>query len=158
MEPFNLRATVRDVLAGTNEADPGVIAGMVLAAIKRTDRDAALTQAMRLFVRQIVSETRNCDPVAPTPIRGSSRVQAIRDGWQKHLRDRVHCPDGWKLLADCTYDDLLAAAVERRELADRNQARARQYDGWARLLTEHDVTTFGDLPAEVQMRALGRAA
>ena len=160
MTDFTLRHVVRDVLAETTEADPGKLAGLVLARIPKKDYHAALSQALRLFVRQIISETRTGhNAPAPTPIQGSRKVAAIREGWQRRLNDRIHVGDSaWKVLRDCTYDDLLHAAQERRSLAERNAAWARQYDAWARLLTEHDVETFGDLAAEVQMQALGRAA
>jgi hypothetical protein len=88
-------------------------------------------------------------------------VSAIRDGWQKRLTDRIHVGESardWKLLKFCTYEDLLFAANERRGIADSNAAVARQYDGWARLMNEHEVATFGDLPAEALISALGRAA
>jgi len=157
---FILRHLVREVLDSTNDADPGAIAGMVMARIPRGQVRVALSQTLRLYVRQIVSETRNSRAASVTPIRPnvSSKVSGIRDGWQRRLRDRTHGADGWKMLADCTYDDLLAAASERRDMASRNDARARQYDSWARLLTEHDVATFGDLPPEAQMNAIGRVA
>lgn len=162
MPDFILRQLVRDVLRDTDKADPGEVAGEVMARIPRGMVRAALSQALRLYVRQVISETRigRTGPQSTvTPLNRSAKVTAIRDGWQKRLRDRVHVGSGeWKFLADCTYDDLLAAATERRELAERNQAWARQYDAWARLLTEHDAATFGDLPAETQMQALGRAA
>lgn len=164
MPDFNLRATVRDTIASTDEADPGVIAGMVTAKIKAADRDAALTQAMRLFVRQIISETRtgnrptNILPISQRSGR-STKVAAIRDGWQRRLRDRVHGADGaWKMLGDCTYDDLMSAASERQELADRNQAWAREYRAMAEAVADAGVETFRDLPAERQMLMLGGVA
>lgn len=160
MSAFVLRQLVRDVLAENESADPGEVAEAVMGRIPRGMVRVALAQSLRLYVRQVISETRTARPPAPTPATGKSlKVAAIRDGWQRRLQDRVHVGSSeWKFLADCTYDDLLAAAAERRELADRNNAWARQYAEWARLLTEHDVATFGDLPAEEQMHALGRAA
>lgn len=163
MTDFKLRHLVRDVLRTSTLADPGDIAEEVLRRIPTRQVRVALAQALRLYVRQVNSEERishRGEPAteAQAPNR-SAKVSGIRDGWQKRLRDRVHVGKGeWKFLAACTYDDLLAAAAERRELAERNQAWARQYDTWARLLTEHDVKTFGDLPTEAQMSALGRAA
>lgn len=160
MSDFILRQLVRDILAETDAADPGEIAGQVMARIPPRMIRVALSQALRLYVRQVISETRTAHPpVAPTAINRSAKVAAIRDGWQKRLRDRVHVGGSeWKFLADCTYEDLIAAASERRQMADRNNAWARTYDAWARLLTEHNVTTFGELPAAEQMQALGRAA
>ena len=160
MSDFILRHLVREVLADTDAADPGEIAGQVMARIPPRMIRVALSQALRLYVRQVISETRTGNnPPSASPIQPSLKVAAIRDGWQRRLRDRVHVGDSaWKMLADCTYDDLLAAAAERRQLADRNNAWARTYDAWARLMTEAGVTTFGELPAEILMQTLGRAA
>lgn len=166
-DDFNLRSLVRDVLASTDEADPGVIGGMVIAKIDAADRDAALTQSMRLFVRQIISETRIGNAPAEVgnvhPInRGAStslKVAAIREGWQRRLRDRVHVGGSeWKQLGACTYDDLQAAANERQQLAERNSAWARHYRALASAVLEADVETVRDLPTNVQAAILGGAA
>lgn len=162
MTELILRQLVREVLRESESADPGEVAEQVRARIPKAQLASALSQSLRLYVRQVNSEIRvgNHGP-APTPIQAnrSAKVAAIRDGWQRRLRDRVHVGDGtWKFLADCGYDDLVAAASERRVLADRNQAWAHTYESWARLLTEHDVATFAELPMETQASALGRAA
>lgn len=159
---FDLRTLIREHLASTDEADPGIIAGRVIAAIPKSQYGAALTQVMRHFVRQIISETRgtnagsNVRTIRPS---ASWKGQGIRDGWQKRLRDRVHVGGSeWKFLADCSYDDLMTAAAERQELADRNASWARTYKAFALAVSEANVATFGDLPAESQMNLLGGAA
>lgn len=158
---FNLRQVIREVLRSSTMADPGQVADEVMRRIPTKMIKAALTQVLRDVVRQVMSEERGAHRgLTPTagPTR-SAKVSGIRDGWQKRLRDRVHVgASEWKLLGSCTYDDLLFAASERREIAESNAAMARQYDAWARLINKHDVATFGDLPAEAQMSALGRAA
>lgn len=160
---FNLRAAVREVLDQTNEADPGVIAGMVVAQVAKKDRDAALSQAMRLFVRQVISETRvGHRPANVTPLRKgthSRKVAAIREGWARRLRDRVHVGGSeWKQLGDCTYDDLMAAASERQDLADRNATWAQEYRVMASAVLDADVERFRDLPTDEQARILGGVA
>ncbi len=161
MPEFNLRQTVRDTLDATAEADPGVIAGLVVAKISKADRDAALSQAMRLFVRQVITEERNNhrpNSSVVTPIR-SRKVAAIRDSWARRLNDRVHVGGSeWKQLRACSYDDLTAAASERQEMADRNAATAREYRAMASAVLDADVDTFGDLPVETQARILGGVA
>lgn len=168
MPDFNLRATVRDVLANTDEADPGVIARMVAARIAPEDRDAALSQAMRLFVRQVIGEARAAHrptsstphaPVAAVRPSGSRKVAAIRDGWQRRLADRIHIGDSrWKLLRDCDFADLMAAADERQRLSDKNRAMAHEYRSMAHAVREAEVEKFGDLPAQEQMQILGGVA
>lgn len=175
-QDFTLRTLVREVLSDSAEADPGAVADKVLASIPREHLVAALAQALRPYVRQVISEERIAHsftshlPATSTPFRepsgagaptqprapGSWKVQAIRDNWQKHLAARIHVGDGrWKFLRDCRYEDLVAAAEERRALAEKNQAWARQYDAWARLLTDHGVEMFGELPVETLMKTLG---
>lgn len=163
MSSFNARALVRDVLHTSTLADPGDVAEEVFKRIPEEDHAEALRQLLRLFVRQVISEERishgPAAPVTSTVNSGRSRkVRAIREDWQRRLDDRLHGQSEWKLLRDCTYEDLTAAAAERRDLAARNEAWARTYDEWARLLTEHDVKTFGELPAAVLQDTLGAAA
>lgn len=180
MSDFNIRQLIREVLRSSTMADPGSVADEVMRRIPKQMVRAALVQVLRDVVRQVMGEERQAnrggssataeppalrladgnDESKPVPNRSWKRV-GISDGWQKRLMDRVHVGQSardWKLLKFCTYEDLLFAANERRGIADSNAAVARQYDAWARLLNEHDVTTFGDLPAEAQMSALGRAA
>ena len=183
-EAFNVRHLIREVLRTSTLADPGALAAEVMKRIPEDMLGVALEQVLRDVVRNEMSRQRvhrNASPIAATgpdlrpgprltpvfddaaraPAPRSAKVSAIRDGWQKRLMDRIHTGEGardYKLLRACTYEDLLFAAKERREHADRNASVARQYDAWARLINEYDVQTFGDLPAEAQMGALGSAA
>lgn len=184
MADFDIRHLIREVLRSSTMADPGDVADEVMRRIPKSMIRTALVQVLRDAVRNVMGAERNkssgpahapetqpalrmADPgaepevyVPPKPNR-SFKVSAIRDGWQKRLTDRIHVGESardWKLLKFCTYEDLLFAANERRGIADSNAAVARQYDGWARLMNEHEVATFGDLPAEALISALGRAA
>lgn len=156
---FNLRLTIRAVLAETDEPDPGVISGLVFAAISRKDQAVALEQSLRHFVRQVITEQRAHTPAPPTPAKARSwKVQAIRANWERMLAQRVYSAGGWKLLRDCTRDDLLFAAAERRENAARSIAVAERYDALADLLASHGVAAVGDLPADAHRVALGAAS
>lgn len=166
---FSLRRAVRAVLDETDETDPGIIGGLAIDGLTRKDRDAALAEAMRPFVRQIISEVRIANR-ASSRARGdnagarnaalSAKVAAVReDHWQRRLRDRLHVGGGkHKMIADCTYDDLIAAADERQDLAERNSAWAREYRVMASAVLDAGVATFGDLPAATQAAVLGGAA
>lgn len=153
---FNLRTLVRQVLDDSVLTDPGLIAEEVYRRTAAKDRGAAYQQALRHFVRQVASEQRG----ATTITAGPSKATRAREWWQRSMRDRIHVNGdaGWKMLADCTRDDLLYAAAERREQADRNRAKAQQYEALASLLDANSAATVRDLPADVLMRALGGAA
>lgn len=160
--PFSLREAVRAVLTSTNLADPGEIADAVLGDLAPADYRAALEQTMRLFVRQVISEQRGTGgaPANVRPIRPSSswKGAAIREGWQRHLRDRIHVDGTWKMLAACTADDLRIAAAERQQKAEQNAAWAHRYRAFADALDAEGVARFADLRVETQMHLLGGAA
>lgn len=161
MSTYDLRADVRAVLDSSNLTDPGEIADKVAESIPASALRAALHVTLRSYVRQVMAETRtNSAPNFRSPAAGRSvKVQAIRDGWQRQLDNRVHVGDSeWKLLGDCTYEDLLACAAEREAIAARNQSMARYYRGLAGLVAEHDTAALRDVPAEVLMPALGAVA
>lgn len=160
-DTFSLRHVVHDVLTETDLADPSDVANAVLARIPEDLSRVALAQALRGYVRQVIGQARMTRPEQDTeqkPTGRSWKRDALREGWRDRLHDRTHVENGWKLLAECTYEDLLAAAAERRDLAERNLASAQQYEKWASLVSEYGVETFGDLPAAVLAEALGRAA
>lgn len=165
---FDLRQLVRDVMASSSEADPGVIANMVMERIDPADYFTALAQTLRGFVRQVLGEHRaevlpSVSSVRVRPIRrgvasSSLKVSAIREAWQRALDARVHVEGGTKLLRDCTYEDLLFAAEERQRIAAANSARARQFREIASAVLAAGVGTVGELSAEDQMRVLGGVA
>ncbi len=156
---FNLRALVREVARTSLVADPGLVAADVLARIADEDRAAALDQALRDVVREVFRDERNWTRVGPPQVGVSAKVQGIRDHWQRALRDRINVAEGeWKFLGECTQDDLAFAAEQRREQASRLRAKAAQYDVLRNLLDEHGVKQVRDLPADVLVTSLGRAA
>ena len=160
---FDLRALVVATLKSSITPDPGAIADAVFASIGERDQPAALQQTLRLFVRQVHSESRLSTQISePAPGGGnsghSSKVAGIRDAWQKSLRDAVHVGAGqWKYLGDCGAADLLACAEQRREMAARNRAKAAQYDILRTLVLDHGVDRVRDLPANILVATLGRA-
>lgn len=169
---FNLRALVREVAATSTMNDPGDIAEEVAKRIARKDTAEALRQALRVFVRQVISEQRPhsigapSSPVTSPKFRSagpaanrSAKVAAIRDGWQKHLRARYHVGDGqWSQLGDCGREQLDYIATFLDNQAAQKQAKARSIRRLAEAVTEHEVKRVRDLPAELLMTAFGEAA
>ena len=160
---FNLRELIRATMADNLVADPGVLADLVLHQIAKKDRDEALAQSLRTFVRQVFSEGRlitHIDVtgrVADVQSGRSAKVEGIREHWRRALRDPINVGKGsWKLLGDCDATDLLFVADFRREQADRNSAKAAQYDGLRKLLEEHGVEMVRDLPDSTLAASLAR--
>jgi hypothetical protein len=154
---FQLRDLIRDVIGKSALADPDDLAAAVLAEIPEELTREALAQALRPIVRQVAAHHRlhtrivseqTLEQLTP-PSAGSAKVRAIRDWWKRALLDSYHVSDGairYKLLRDCTADDLAFAIEERRAMARRNDAKADQLEIVQRLVLEHGVNQVGQLP------------
>jgi hypothetical protein len=161
---FDLRAAVAKVLDTSDLAEPDEIASKVAENVAARDLRSALALALVPYVRIQMDNSRRSNVI----LNGDSDVQrkqsarspkvaAIRDAWAAALRDRVHVSDGWKLLGDCTYEDLLFAAEERREKARQNVARAERFEWLAERLQANGVARVADLPKN-DLRELEAAA
>lgn len=157
---FNLRALVREVAAASKAADPGDLAEEVFPKIPRKEMASAVREMLRTYVRIVLGESRSVghlaqegvgspgDDVSRTAGR-SLKVAAIREAWRARLTDRIHtgpASTAWKLLGDCTADDLLFAADERRHVAERTLSRAVFYERLAEVVKDHGVTSVKELP------------
>lgn len=158
---FNLRALVRETLATTPASDPREIASAVFVQIPTNQRAAALVDCLVSVVREVIGSQRPHNQPEPSPGAkpGSWKVKGIREEWARYLDTRWHVGEAqWKRLADCTRDDLLFAAHERRVNAERNIAAATELEGLADLLAEHKVHHVAELPEDVISKAMGQAA
>lgn len=169
---YDLRASVKQVLDTSGLNSPAEIAAKVAEDVPAHALRACLRLTLAAYAAQIIREDRNyAAPNFQTPAsHGTPGAQGdraggrpwgarYRDHWQRALRGPVNVGDKqWKQLGDCGYADLEFLAAERVKNAERNAAAARYYNGLRALLTEHDVATVRDLPAEVLIDALGRAA
>lgn len=150
MTEFDLRAAVNDVLDTTSLTDPVAIAAKVAENVPTRQLRVALAEALVSFVANVNQRRRMNNPLlggAPQVRSGrSTKVAGIATWWAAALRDRVHVDGGHKFLGDCTFDDLMFAASERRQQARLNEAKADQYEALAKLLREHGVDRVADLP------------
>lgn len=146
--PFQLRSLVRDVIDRSDEVQPEKLARLVADAVPETYIRAALAETLESYVRVIVDRRRAVNPIVGwNPVPGSTisaKVIGIRDAW---LKDRVHIGNGsWKRLGDCTYSDLMFAAIERRRLARLNNDAADRYEALAKVVRGRGVDTVSELP------------
>lgn len=144
MDTYDVIAAFRAALAESPDPDPANVARAVAAGVPTRHRADALAEVL---VR-----------LAPT-IAGGLRRNAMgqialgRDRWSKAgaiykatlLDQRVRVTDGWKLMRDCTAEDLRTAADQRRDHARSVIAQAKQLERIAGLLVERGVRTVGDL-------------
>jgi hypothetical protein len=166
---FDIRTAIREVLDQTDITDPGDIAEKVAAEVPQDELRPVLTLVLRDFVRIEIglgrarhraeatpeSETPRLEPEATgrrakQPFNPSTKVEGIRQTAPRWLHDRVSVGDaGWKLTADCTYEDLKTLQLQRLKNAARSQAIAKWYGRLADLVRENQVDRVGDLPTDV---------
>ena len=166
---LDLRDVINDVLDTSGLTDPGDVSDRVIDTLEDRDLRDALRLTMRAYVRNMIGQRRALyeppakaenapefqSPSGLGSVSKSSKVQRIREGWRKHLRDRYHVEGAWVFLEAMSASQLLAAAQERTELAAQNIARANKLRDWAGLVEEHGVDSFGELPPEVLAKELG---
>jgi hypothetical protein len=164
MTEFNVRALIREVLDDTDYAEPDQIAKETTARIPAEHINDALHEAMRELARIVMSQHRR-----QVRARSTTRAEAPAGGGRSRKRDRIRRyhrelrtryrgVSGYKLLADMTRDDLLAAAAERDDQAAANQARADELRRWAALLEQHGAARVGDLPGAALDAMFAKAA
>lgn len=155
---MDLRALIHDVIDTADDVNIDALAVVVMARIPAVDRKVALTQALPIVIRNVITRDRVPVPAAApvvdqprdeAPARAlgrSARVTRVREYWQRALHDVYTVAPGVnKRLAALNADELTYAADirERHGLAVLANA--------ARLLALRDavktagVTTVGDL-------------
>lgn len=145
---FDPHATARQIITETNLTDPTEIAD---AVYDRTPEDA-IHEAYRLILRNTAREairTANMQASStPEPRRNpnrSSRVAAIKRTHIAYFDQRVFANGNWKLLRDCTREDVLDLAAQRQEIADRNAAKDDEFRSIHDQMVTANVTVVGDL-------------
>jgi hypothetical protein len=143
MTDYDVIAAFRVALNESTDPDPANVALAVAAAVPARQRAEALAQALvRLAPTVAGQQRRTAMPVAP----GRDRWSTAAAIYQHHLlAQRLRIGDEWKLMGDCTADDLRAAASQRREHAAAVIVHADQLDRIAALLDERGALTVSDL-------------
>lgn len=148
---FNLRAEVYAVMQETDLAAPDEIAAKVAESVSADHLRLALRQALVEYVRDQLAYFR-AGASAPKSYHPSpsAKVKAIRDAAPGWLRDRVFVgPNGWRLIGDCSVDDLHYLVADRAARAIALRATADRYDALAELCIKHKAAKVADLPAKV---------
>lgn len=149
---FNPLDAAHDILVETRIADPDRIAELVFESTPKRE----IAQAYKLVLRRVVMDAirlanmsagrADCDAV-PTPVNSSSRLRAIRGHHIAKLDQRVLANGQWKLLGDCTYDDVMDLAAQRHAVATRNALKAAEFEKLAAQMLEFGAKTVRDLEA-----------
>jgi hypothetical protein len=157
MSAYDIRAAVRAVMDETDLTSPEEIAAKVAESVPAKSLRAVLATVLRDYVR--IELGRDRSPVLRPAPTGSAKVRAYREYAQRWLRERVFVGDsGWKLLGDCTYENLRYLEQERLVNAERSRLAAARYATLAELVQRHSVARVADLPAALLTEAEGQVA
>jgi hypothetical protein len=160
MTTLNLRALIRDIADNSSLRGPREIAAKVAESIPNRQVRAALAEALVAYVREELTRARaTTAPVLTGNVNSarSSKVAAIR-GWRRTLVGQFHVGAGvWQRLADCSYEQVVFLAAERREMAERNAAAADMFDHLGATMRKRHAKVVADLPEPVLAELLSVA-
>jgi hypothetical protein len=121
---------------------------------------AALTTTLRTYIRVWLSRQRLRTQL-PISADGNGKTAApFQRSWKYDVadmlvREAVAINGLWKQLGDCTVpDDLDVLIADRKQLAEKIQAKAKFYVRVKRACQRHKVAVVRDLPKDV-LRDLG---
>lgn len=140
-----LYALVREVAASHVGAHPHKLARLVAEATDPSDMLDFYVAALEKVVADMIRTGRNA---TMNNKQGRSAKLADRvSWWQRMLREQVSVGGGvWKLLGDCTIDDLFYCISERRDQIAAIECQIVKYETIAAAMREHGVDTVGQLP------------
>lgn len=157
MSDFDIREAVRAVIEETDLTAPEEIAAKVAEGVPARQLRPVLSWVLRDYVRVELGRDRRHHHDVPLFARSAKR-EAIVEYAQRWLRDRVSVANEWKMVGDCTAEDCLTVAAERRENARRNVLAAELWEARADLLKQHRSRRLADLPPDALGEAEGREA
>lgn len=157
--------TVRDrvIRLAQKLEGPHDIAQAVLAEIDPEDGvRQAFSEILPEYCRIVLTNQRRSmsrtilEDAAPdaTPAVRSAKNDAIRNWFQRYLELQLCVGDTWKRMGDCTADDLMFGAVDRRKKANELLFRAAELNALADALASSDKKHVRDLPEAVVRGAL----
>lgn len=89
----------------------------------------------------------------------SAKVQGIRDWHDRFMTLQLHVQSGFRRIADCTAEDLMFAAGERRSQVKATMQVVGELERLQLAMKKHGAKIVSDLPAEVVRAAVeGQAA
>ena len=164
-DEFDLRALVRQVATETSLRGPEEITAKVVEMVPDKHLRAALLLTLPDTVRRVLFQDRQ--PVeryarqtekqtaGNVNSARSSMSKRIREGWRRTLAGQFHIGHGqWKVLGECTYDEVMFLSAERQAHAEANAAAAAMFARLAAAMKRRKATTAGDLPEKVLVELL----
>lgn len=151
---MNVRQMVLDALEASQLADPSLVAQDLVSGLADDELREVLEHVMPAYVTKLATQQRShhiSDAAEHGPNNASPRWQQV-----SIFMDRVFTPDGWKMLRDCTRDDLVAAADDRYARAAQLRQSGDRLMALADYLDQKKVGKVGDLPENEVIQVLSQ--
>lgn len=145
---MSARDIVRSII---NEGviDPTSIAEKAVAS---ASEDAFAEAAFHGFQEIASKQHRSQRGSAPSPSSSGSGWEAVRQASHDRTTWAVWVPDiGWKVLGDCSADEVRAVAQHRWAESARLAAWAHWFDALADRMEAEGASTVGDLPPTTEV-------
>ncbi|GAA4923883.1 hypothetical protein [Nesterenkonia rhizosphaerae] len=163
---FDPLAAAKQIIADTDITDPDKIAAEVLSRTPKHQIRAVYASLLRGVAKNAIGqlnmrtstahreELHATSPAATrrTPAK-SSRVASIRSNHLSYFAQRVHAQGTWKMLGDCTRDDVLDLIAQRQAKADANLAKAAEFKDLHERMVAAGVTLAKELDTAEQAKA-----
>lgn len=150
---ISLRDLIRKVAADHPGESPTLIAHYVAKKTPHALIEEFYTQALRGVVNEVLGYSRRSSMdralsgAAAAPV--SAKLAERRRYFSSMMEESVRGREGWKLLGDCTIDDLKFCIEDRLALIDRTQGQIDYYSRIICLMEQHRVGVARDLVGKV---------
>lgn len=153
---MNLRDRIRELSVDTGVVDAHTLTAKLLPQLTPAEVRDALGVILPDYIRGVLGIPWAPPEVAPPAAGpGPSRARAVREAWRAELHKTVTTPGGAKHVADCTVEDVLFLAADRRSQAADLVARAEQFDRLHAEMVKARKKRVGDLPVKVLAAVYG---
>lgn len=126
---FSPLTTARHLIATTRLTSPDDIAEQVAAQTPPDDVPVLYQRLLRDVAREAIRlENMGATQPPRTVPNRSSRVQAIKQAHTTYYDQRVFAGGVWKLLGDCSVEDVQDLVAQRIDVAARNMAKAKEFE------------------------------
>jgi hypothetical protein len=150
-----LRKLVREVAAEHPGSPPSEVARFVAKLTADEHLRDFYAEAMTGYVAEVLGQHRrdSMDKALNKNHAGSNKspkLEARRKHFEQMMSERVKGRDGWKLVGDCTIDDLRYCIQERITQIQRTQHQISNYELLINLMQQYNVTVAKQLVGVVK--------
>lgn len=139
---------LRDALADNPDADVYELAALASDAVPEDVVRRVLTLALVPIAREVVGSSRRNSMDGLSPNNNSPKMRDRASWWAKMLTERVSVGGVWKLLGECTFDDLQECIDGREQLISRVSGQIDNYKRLQKLMIQHKAKQVADVPAQ----------